>query len=201
MLDLNISIYTKKVYEELWVALLDEGSVDMAIKLLRDAWLNISKQSWFKISVPRGVKGNFGEYTEDAKKGGHIAATLYMIEHLNIKYNPMVKPRTVEVKPKMLGGAARRLPVPRRIALLNGTQEPPALVQKEMEIDFTAQADVILKAPFELIVLSLGRQWSEVATGTRQTTLDTAFEMAEVDKEIKDKDLEDDFSRLLANNI
>jgi DNA polymerase elongation subunit (family B) len=196
----DISRYTKGIYESIWDALLERGDVDLAIKLLRRAWIDIKKQNWYDISVPRGVKGNIDEYEEDAKKGGHIAATLYMIENFKIEYNPMIKPRTVCVKPKLLGGAPRKLPVPKRIALLNGMEQPPLQVKKELQIDYEAQAETILKAPFEMLVLSLGRQWSEVATGTKQTTLDVAFDEVKVKEEQsvqKEEDLEDEFQQLL----
>jgi len=196
----DISIYTKKVYEDLWDALLERGDVDAAIKLLRKAWVEVSKQNWYDISVPRGVKGNLDEYSEDAKRGGHIGATLYMIENLGIDYNPMIKPRTVCVRPKLLGGAVRKLPITKRIALLNGMEEPPKIVQKEFEIDYEAQAETILKNPFELVVISLGRQWSEAARGTRQLTLDVAFDEVEVEKESIESKLEDQFRELLGDH-
>ena len=195
----DISVYTKKVYEGLWDAILEQGDINAAIKLLRKAWVEVNRQSWYAISVPRGVKADFGEYTEDSLSHGHIAATLYMIENFGIEYNPMVKPRTVCVRPKLLGGAKRNLPITKRIALLNGAEEPPALVKREFEIDYEEQAEAILKKPFELIVVSLGRQWSEVSTGTRQLTLDVAFTEAKVQREELDSKLEDQFQQILQN--
>ena len=196
----DVSVYTKKVYEGIWTALLDDGSIDKAISILRRAWLDIGKASWFELSVPRGVKGNFKEYTEDAKKGGHIGATLYMIENCGIDYNPMIKPRTVCVKAKSLGGKERKLPVPKRIALLNGMTEPPKLVIREMDIHYVEQAKTILERPFELLAYSVGRQWSEVTTGTSQLTMDKFFDEADEKqtlKKILDEDLEDAFHTIL----
>lgn len=183
----DVSEYTKRVYAEVWRSLLDEGSVDRAIRVLRESWVGIRQANWYDISVPRGVKGNFDEYQEDAKRGGHIGATLFMIENCGIEFNPLIKPRTVCVRPKT-GIQDRKIPIPKRIALLNGNEDPPKVVERELEIDFDAQAETILKRPFELLVYSLGRQWSEVETGTRQTTLDVAFAKSEQESSEREND-------------
>jgi len=196
----DISIYTKEIYNRVWSALLDDGDVDKAIRVLRDGWLGIREASWYDLSVPRGVKADFSEYQEDSLKGGHIGATLFMIEHCNIKFNPMIKPRAIRVKPKSLGGIERKLPETNRIALLNGSTEPPAIIKREFEIDYVEQADILLRKPFELLVISLDRQWSEVTTGTSQTQLGQFFQAAKVKSEIKEQlnnKLEDDFQTLL----
>lgn len=189
----DVSEYTKRVYGRVWEALLDEGNVDRAIRILREAWTDIRNANWYDISVPRSVKANFKAYKEDSLKGGHIGATLYMIEHFGIDYNPMIKPRTVCIIPR--GGVQnRKLPIVKRIALLNGSETPPKRVLTEFDIDYHEQAITILKKPFELLVYSLGRQWSEVESGTRQMTLDHSFEQQENDtvkKEAKKQQLDD----------
>jgi len=198
----DVSEYTKRVYDLVWKALLDEGNVNKAIRVLREAWTGVKSASWYDISVPRSVKADFKSYKEDSLKGGHIGATLYMIEHFGIDYNPMIKPRTVCIMPK--GGVQdRRLPIVKRIALLNGEEEPPKKVLKEFNIDYHEQAVTILKKPFELLVYSLGRQWSEVESGTRQMTLLQAFESQnnedikkEAEKDQLKNKLEGEFAQL-----
>lgn len=196
----DISRYTKRIYELVWSALLDDGDVDKAIQVLREGWLGIQRESWYELSIPRGVRGNFKEYKEDSLKGGHIGATLYMIENCHIKYNPMIKPRAVCVKPKMMGGKERKLPDTKRIVLLNGMKEPPASIIREFEVDYHEQAKALLTNPFELLVISLGRQWTEVVTGTAQTSLSKFFDEHTVKEERRqqlDDRLEDEFEALL----
>ncbi len=195
----DVSIYTKQTYEALWEAILDKASIDEAVRVIRKAWLDVDKQSWYTLSVPRGVRANFKEYTEDAKRGGHIAATLYMIDNLGIEYNPMIKPRAVRVKPKTLHGKERKLPDTKRIALLNGMTEPPKAILREFDIDYYEQAKTILERPFELLIISLGRQWSEATHGTRQRTLDSMFgeiSRKKEEKERLDSRLEASFNKI-----